>query len=439
MTPKRPLYLTIWFFAAGVLTLLALLLISEYGLRLATGVPLILMWATVLLRIFHRRLPILAWRQRFPGLFWLLWLLGFAAVFVFWLILFQPSLATSWQSLEVFYLLSCIYWLIFFFSTGLNRAELQFMLEKSGIGSGFVLMLASIIIVIFSIELGMRYIWVYSDSFAFSRMHQTWMDVYWKPLNSLSYRDNEPPASADSRTHIIVAGDSLASGYGVNDINDTFPHLLQKKLGDDYTTNIVAQPGWGISTAMHFVQEYPVAPDILILSHYLNDIIEGDAKNQYGVPFPQLRITPDPALAWWIDTFYIPNFFFYRLYHYSSGDAAGKYNRYTLAAYDNPAVWAAYEQELQAVIDWTAAHHIRLIVLVWCNLLDADDSRRYTIPVVEYFHTRDIPVVDMTAILANEPASKLVVNPYDSHPSVYSHTQAATALFTIVRKGDLDE
>lgn len=224
----------------------------------------------------------------------------------------------------------------------------------------------------------------------------------------------------------------MVTGYGVDDIADTFPHVLDDALGEEYSVNIVAQPGWGIFSALGAVQAYPIQPDILILSHYINDISEGTAAQEYGQAFPQIRIEPTESQRWWTDRFYIANFLYYRVFLYTQHDSLELYNDWIYRAYENQAVWTAYQEELQSVINWTAENDIPLIVLVWSNLLDIEGSQSITEPIVAYFSEQNIPVLAMSDYLIDMPVSQRTVNPFDAHPGETSHQIAGEQLAEIL-------
>jgi hypothetical protein len=59
-----------------------------------------------------------------------------------------------------------------------------------------------------------------------------WFDRYWQ-VNSLGFRDGEPPSPAEQKPILAVLGDSFVAGHGVEDPADRFSDLLAAKMGDD--------------------------------------------------------------------------------------------------------------------------------------------------------------------------------------------------------------
>lgn len=393
-----------------------------------------LVWLTSLMRALPEESPWLrplGWLRRVPALFALLGVAAGVGVCLGWLVIFQPSAGIALRPAEIWYGLASGYSVLFGLTCGLNAQARAALAARAGWGVSVTITLGTLAFIALGLELGLRYVWVMSDNFAFSKMHQTWHRLYWHPVNEWGYRD--VPVAAETQTNLLILGDSLVAGYGMNDIADTFPRLLAAQLPQDHAVNSVAQPGWGISTALGALANYPVQPDVLILSHFINDILEGPAGQQYAQPFPQIRIAPTGATAWWVETFHSANFLYYRAFHYFAVDSAALYNDHVRNAYADDAVWAAYQAEMRAYLDYAQAHNIPLIVLVWPDLLDVAGSQAITQPVVDYFEANGIAVVDMAAHLRAEAPAALVVNPFDAHPGPLSHQRAADALYSALQ------
>jgi hypothetical protein len=396
-------------------------------------IPVVMLWLSVLLRFaLALAQPIVKLRRWIP-IFWLVELTACVAIIMVWLVAFQPAAGIAVSDTEWFWLIGCFYGLIALSTVGAKQPTEEKQVSHPSWWTGPMITLTTLVIIVIGIELGLRYVWVMSDNFQFSAMHRNWSRLYWNPLNDVGegYRDYSP-APNDERTHVLIAGDSLVAGYGVNDIDNTFPHLLGDMLGEDFTVNIVAQPGWGIGTAFGALQSYPTQPDIVVLSHYVNDIAEGSAGQQYHQPFPTIRLEPSENQRWWVENFHITNFLYYRVFLYTQHDSVGLYNSWLRGAYENPDVWNAYQSEMQTWIDWSAANDVELIVIVWSNLLAIDGWRDMTEPVVTYFEQQGIPVVDMSDYLEGENPAKLTVNLFDAHPSEYSHQIAAENLYHVI-------
>ncbi len=389
---------------------------------------LLLAW-TVLARVGWRvaRLP-LRWLRRVPPLFGGVWLLAVVGVLGGWLLAFQPAAGLPFALEEGLWLGGGMTWALGWFTCGLDRDGLRAL---NGRWVNPFVTLVTLCLLILGAELWLRYGVAMSDSFAFSKMHQNWYRLYWQPVNAYGYRDN-PPNDDPTRRHVLVMGDSFAVGYGVNDIADTFPHQLARLLGDAYAVNVVAVPGFGVGSAFADLQRYPTAPDVLVLSHYLNDIAEGTAGRVLP-PLRGLRRDPDPAWIWWVENAYLANFYYYRVYHYAALNTGERYMDYLRAAYANPEAWAIYaSEELEAVVGWVRERDVPLYVVVWCNLADCEGSADMLAPVLAYFAARDVPTVNTLTLFAGIAPQQLMVNPFDAHPSVLAHQRVSEALHALI-------
>lgn len=389
---------------------------------------LVMVWLTGLMLAIPMLSTPMRWLRRIPSLLWLVWLTAFVSIVLIWLLRFQPAVGLPISITEQLWLVGSSISLVVLPFAGISSDE------ESSIGwlAGPLITISTLIFIVIGLEFGLRYIWVMSDNFQFSKMHQNWNRLYWNPINDAGYRDYALPASNDARQNVLVIGDSLVTGYGVDDIADTFPHLLNDELGDDYTVNIVAQPGWGVASSFGAMQAYPIMPDIVVLSHYINDINEGTAAQSYGQAFPQIRVDPSESQRWWVDRFYIANFLYYRVFLYTQHDSLGLYNDWVYGAYTNSQVWQAYQAELQTVIDWTASNDVRLVVVVWSDLINIEQSQAITQPVINYFTEQAIPVVDMAQYVRDLPLNQRIVNPFDAHPSTMSHALAAAQIAQVL-------
>lgn len=398
-----------------------------------TAWAVILLWSLVCIYVLTPLQSVLGWLRRVPWLFVLMWGMSPVVVLTVWVLTFQPAVAIPSSERGIYWLVIGMVWALTFWGAGMNAEARRALGVRARWGVGVALTVIALSGTLLGVELFLRYGMAMSDNFGFSKMHLNWARQHWQPVNELGYRDIEPAQNDPDLTHILIMGDSLVTGYGVDDINDTFPHQLGRALGDTYTVNIVARPGWGVSSAFWAMVEYPTSPDVLILSHYLNDIVEGDARVHYQATFPQIRFAPPPEWAWWVEATHLGNFYFYRLHHYFEHDSAGAYFDWTLNAYRDEAVWRAYEEELGRVVAYASSNNIPLYVIVWANLADVAGTAPYSAQVADYFAQQGVPVVDTGVLLIDEAPIDLVVNIFDSHPSIYAHQRASDALLSLMQ------
>lgn len=285
----------------------------------------------------------------------------------------------------------------------------------------WLISVTAIIITLILLENGMRLWLVQSDSFGHSRMAQRWYARYWNPINSLGYRDGERLTVTPDIQRILVIGDSFVAGQGIDDADDTFPHQLSRLLGAGYTVNIAAQPGWESAEIWDALQADPLIPDVLILSHSLNDITWTDPSLFFQNPLTELP----PSVRWLVDNLEIPNFIFWRIAYPAQALDPDFYARF----YQDPLLWQKHTDMLQQFITYASDHQAQLIVLNWPLLRGRDDLVR---SVTDFFQAQNIPVVDMRTVLQGFTDDQIVVSIYDAHPNVFAHKRAAENLYVLI-------
>lgn len=390
---------------------------------------LVLVWALMALVIVNKANPLvrlLRWLRARPVLFWLLLVVYGVIGIGGWYARYQPVAGRLLNGEMVAFLLMLLWGWIVLFTVGWGADDRHVISSKLGQSrwTGVLITLTTMALLLLGIEGVMRLTLVQSDAFAFTIMHEQWTQLYWNPINELGFRDY-PPNSDPDITHILVLGDSFASGHGVNDIDDTFPHILAHELGDGYSVNIAAEPGWDTDREMTGLAEYPVQPNIVILSYYYNDI-------GYALPDNPVQVTfPTPPIDWLEDHFFIASFLYWHVFQTNVG-GDHTYAENLLAGYDNPDVWTRHEQNLAQIVVWSRDRQIPVIVLAWGGIRAPEVTRPAIDRVAGYFDSQNVPVVNMIDVLADEDPSTLTVNAFDDHPNAIAHRLAADALLPLI-------
>jgi hypothetical protein len=376
-------------------------------------------------------LTILRILRRSATLFWLLMLVYLMVGIGWWLATYNPPLGIvdvgGVAALLLFLALG-----LFLLTYKLDRADMAAKLKASRF-TGVMITLTTLCVILLVLEIGMRAFMYGSDDFARTLPHQRWQQLYWTPVNSLGYRDIEPEVES-SKTQILVLGDSFAAGHGIEGIEDTFPHVLNALLGENYRVHVAAIPGWSTDDQFAALSRFPIKPEIVVLSYFVNDI--EFSATQHGL-FPQWPPSTDgTSLGWLVDHFYLANYLYWRVYVYRLSGFPQRYSDYILSAYDNAAVWTMLLAELDKMVTWTQANNARLVVLLWPVLTNLDWSAQVLAPVQAHLAGQGVTVVNMADALAGKSASELVVNALDAHPNMVVHRLAAEKLYAALQEID---
>jgi hypothetical protein len=245
------------------------------------------------------------------------------------------------------------------------------------------------------------------------------MDRYWQE-NSLGYRDQEwTPDNYMNKQRVVTVGDSFTAGAGIQNPSDRYSDVLAAHLGDNYAVFNLGMPRTATPQQLANLNEFPLRPlDVIIWQYFLNDI--ESALNAANIHF---RISHPPRL---VRQSYLLNYF----YEMISPLSAESYWDWIYDAYDDPAIWAAHEAELNAVVEEVESLNARLIVVIFPNMQDLERSASYVDQVAQVFETRGqndiLRLYDAPA--AWNPAD-LMVSARDEHPSVSFHHEVGRLLY----------
>lgn len=271
-----------------------------------------------------------------------------------------------------------------------------------------------------------------SDGFRYTLASQNWYDRYWRE-NTLGYRDVEwTPDMLAGKTKVMVVGDSFVAGSGIPQPQDRFTDQLGRLLGNDYAVLNVASPGWDTIDEVKAIIDYPYRPDILILSYYINDI-EGVAY-QSGARRPQIRQDPPAWLQPLVQHSYAFNFLYWRLLRLGPQEWAKVYwDDWLMRITTDPDIRWRHQQELMTIIDGAASEQIPLYVVVFPNLTAVEESRIILKPVLDLFAVHQIPVLNVTDLVAGRDPAEITVNAIDSHPNEAMSREVAERLYEMIQ------
>jgi hypothetical protein len=280
-------------------------------------------------------------------------------------------------------------------------------------------------------ELYFKLFFLQSDGLGCTLASQNWFNRYWKPVNSLGYRDYEWTSEAVAgRTKVMVLGDSFVAGYGIERIEDRLSGVLAARLGPEYAVMTVSHNGWNTGDAMAGGFLYPYRPDVIILSYYVNDIELVEKGEELNCR--ELLGSAPPSLRPLIEESYFANFLYWRVSRLGPARWAVDHWNWQKSLYDDPVAWGVHQGDLRRIIGWCSEQGVDLFVVVFPNLLAVEESRPMTSKVVGLFREGGVPVLDVTAMIENDDPRSLVVNPVDPHPNVALHGRVAAELYEMV-------
>ncbi|MBK7875113.1 MAG: SGNH/GDSL hydrolase family protein [Planctomycetes bacterium] len=305
-----------------------------------------------------------------------------------------------------------------------ERALQRERLARSAVAK-LLLVATSFAFAFFAVEAVLRTFYVQSDGFAVTAMHRAWVAVHWKPINALRYRDREPVDEPGVK-RVLVVGDSFAAGHGLDELDDAFARVLERGLGAGWRVNIAARPGWSTDAEYAALVKYPLKPDVIVLSYYVNDM-------SYLLPKDDDDFrAPPPGLGWFANGFFSTSYLYWHTLQGGMERVHEQYAKKRLAEYDDPALWSRHAADLDRFVELATAQGVKLVVLVWPRLDGVEGSRGATEKVSAHFRARGVAVVDLTNELAPIPSRDLIVNRLDAHPNAATHARAGERLVPVV-------
>jgi hypothetical protein len=400
---------------------------------------LVIMWGVTVGRIarpaWDKRLCAPArWLRKRPVLFWIVMLALVVVGLGVWLVNYQPTNGRALLPVEVCYVLILVWDFLYLAAYDLDMQEARVIGSKLGKSwlAGPLITLTTIVLIFFSAEAYLRLFDITTEGYGFTAMNYHWyQNFYFGHFNSFGYRDYEPKPDAPNLTRIAVVGDSFAAGHGINNIDDTFPQLLEKKLGENYDVDLVAQSGWDTDVEEAWLNGYPKRPNIVILSYYLNDmdyLLRDSALN----PDNNFTVPKNAALSWFVLNFFTPNYVYYNLLQYTSAARTQTFGMTLINAHLADDLWVKQAEKLNSLIDWTANHDAKMIALIWPLIGDVRDSLPATNRLRDFFQAHGVQVVNMADTLIDKNSSEMIVNRWDAHPSIAAHHLTADLLYQAV-------
>lgn len=387
---------------------------------------------------------VLGWLRERPILYWFLLLVYLCVAVGWWVYKEQPTNGRGLTAVEFCYL-CCISWgFIGLIAYDMNTPRLRAMGSKLGKSklTGVLVTLTTILIIFWAAEAYLRVYYITTDGYGFTAMNYHWYkNFYWGHYNSLGYRDYEPLPDdpANPVTRIAIVGDSFTAGHGISNIDDMYAEVLEKKLGPGYDVNLVAQSGWDTDVETGYLNAYyenikPRKPQYVVLAYYLNDvdyILFRDQETNPNSVFNFLDLsTPG---GWFVLNFFVPNYIYYNIAQFTRQDKNTNFTDKLITAHLDDKVWAEQEVNLGNFYQWTQDHDAKLIVLLWPQMAAVKESQPALQRVRDYFKDKaNVQIADMSPLIEGKPTLDMIVNRFDSHPSVEANRLAAELLYEVI-------
>lgn len=257
-------------------------------------------------------------------------------------------------------------------------------------------------------------------------------------FNSFGYRDREwTEALVAGKTKVMIVGDSFVFGDGIEKPADRFPDRLARMLSDDYVVFNLGKGGTNTKHHIEAILNYPYAPDILVLSYFVNDV-KGAALERQWMNRPRgPNVLPSMPLL--VNNSYAFNFVYWRLTHILAAREPDTTWEWYLDLYNDPDSWWLHQQQLLTIYEGARSEQIPFLIVVFPSMDNIDESRVITERIVNLFRQKNVPTLDVAELIKTIPKERLMASPTDSHPSEFVHALVADALYEMLEEQGLGQ
>ncbi|HXW01427.1 MAG TPA: GDSL-type esterase/lipase family protein [Anaerolineae bacterium] len=301
-----------------------------------------------------------------------------------------------------------------------------------------VLSALSLFITLMVLEFYFKVFFAQPDAFGTLAMQNWYNQYYTGTFNALGYRDQEwTPEKLAGKLKVVVVGDSLVEGVGIERPEDRFSDLLGQKLGPKYAVLNVGRQGANTGDEIKLLLDYPYKPDILVWTYFINDI--GDQAGPFGILLPPPRETP-PLLSPLLQNSYAFNFIYWRAVRlFEARNFPDAKWQWLVTIYNHPDAWWAHQQQLLSIYEGTRSEQIPLLVVVFPGIPYLEESQFVTERVVNLYRDQDVPTLDVAELIKDIPVKERMASPVDQHPNELVHRLVAEALYDMFLDLDLAE
>lgn len=295
-------------------------------------------------------------------------------------------------------------------------------------------------------ELYYRYVFDESDNVFQIPTTQRWVERHVQ-INGFGFRDEHFfPIKDIKETRIGVFGDSFTWGQGIENKDDLYSEVLERRLNESCPDNRwvkvynFGKTGSDINDYRKFLHEYRgFTFDAAVFGYYMNDIDSGKMTRHTSECYhrvfefrrlPLLKHVFERSFAlqyWWVR--------FYTRFVWSQ-DPDACWRTLNAGDYQDPEIWSKHLTTIDQLINEARKQKSDLVVVIFPYLKFLNDSGpilKVAERVEQFLNSRGVPVINLAPILAPYPSDQLVANSHDQHASELVHQIVGEELYKLVK------
>ncbi|MBI3443625.1 SGNH/GDSL hydrolase family protein [Candidatus Woesebacteria bacterium] len=275
-----------------------------------------------------------------------------------------------------------------------------------------------------------RFIYDNSDGLGFLKVNQKWQERH-IVVNGDFRRDEEfQIQKSPSIERVCAIGDSITFGYGIEDINDRYTEILEKKLrNDNYRVEIfnLAVSGVNLLDAISTYRGYKFLNcDIILYQYALNDIRnnEDQAKlfEHYSKLLPPIKKASE--LSYFFD-------FVYWRFNQRYEDSFRKLYAIDINDFENPEKLNQHLSKIAQFAGEVKNDQKKMMVVIFPMFYSLDNNYPGWIHslIATNFAKSGATVVDLLPFAVGRNLEDLRASRFDAHPSEYFHNLTAEKIY----------
>lgn len=271
-----------------------------------------------------------------------------------------------------------------------------------------------------------------------------WYYKYFRPVNSLGFRDKETPLKIPAGGRVILfVGDSFTVGDGLESADYRFSDIVGKELnknGNNYTVINIGVEGLSSRQEYFTMTNYfymtKIKPDIIVLQYFGNDIRDyvPDSVKQEKIDLFNLFGTNSFLLSI-IRGSYLLDYIYWTYHRNTFAPHAAKLMQFYMDTYKNDDIFSKHQNDLMKFVKYAKDNSARLIVVVFPYLeaVEISDSV-FAHKIAGFFQANHADVVNVSGLVKNMPVSERIVSGYDAHASRKVNKMVADEILKILRQ-----
>ena len=283
------------------------------------------------------------------------------------------------------------------------------------------------------LEAYFRYVYDVSDGLGFLNVNNKWHARH-VVYNNYFFRDRD--FDVDKKTGAVrigVLGDSVTAGGGIEDVNNRFSNILERKLRKSGFNAEVYNLGKSGYDTQGEIEQYQSVKhlnfDIIVWEYFLNDIQPENASTGSSIIAESSQKTK--LARFFSDKSYLFDFIYWRFSsRYKNTFEALK--TADLAQYKNENILTTHQKIIASFIEELKKENKKIIIVIFpfVHLIGPNyPAQSVHSEMDDFFVEQGVEVIDLLRDIKEYPVRDLVASRFDSHPNEFVHRIAADKIF----------